>query len=101
MFLKKIYWVKHLKILYHRFKNIFLANLPYHINLLILAGFFIVQFVFAFIFGEILLKFATNLGVRNHGDGVVRWTSTTKPSLGGLLFFFAFLLSTVFYLIML
>ena len=101
MFQKKIFWAKHLKILSHLFKNIFLANLPYHINLFILAGFFIVQFVFAFIFGEILLKFATNLGVRNHGDGVVRWTSTTKPSLGGLLFFFAFLLSTVFYLIML
>lgn len=59
------------------------------------------QWIFAYILGEILMKFATNLGVRNHGDGVVRWTSTTKPSLGGILFFFAFLLSIVFYLIIL
>jgi UDP-GlcNAc:undecaprenyl-phosphate GlcNAc-1-phosphate transferase len=59
------------------------------------------QWVFAYVMGRILLKFATNLGVRNHGDGVIRWTSTTKPSLGGLVFFFAFLLSIVFYLIIL
>jgi UDP-GlcNAc:undecaprenyl-phosphate GlcNAc-1-phosphate transferase len=77
------------------------AGFSDHISLLILLGFFVLQFVFAFILGEILLKFATNLGVRNHGDGVVRWTATTKPSLGGILFFFAFLLSIVFYLVML
>jgi UDP-GlcNAc:undecaprenyl-phosphate GlcNAc-1-phosphate transferase len=70
-------------------------------SLLILLGFFVLQWVFAYILGEILLKFATNLGVRNHSEGVVRWTSTTKPSLGGILFFFAFLLSIVFYLIIL
>jgi len=70
-------------------------------SLLILLGFFVLQWVFGYIFGEILLKFATNLGVRNHGEGVVRWTNTTKPSLGGILFFFAFLLSIVFYLIIL
>ncbi len=70
-------------------------------SLLILLGFFLLQGIFAFLLGVILLKFATNLGVRNHGDGVVRWTATTKPSLGGILFFFAFLLSIVFYLIIL
>jgi UDP-GlcNAc:undecaprenyl-phosphate GlcNAc-1-phosphate transferase len=78
-----------------------LAGFPPNISLLILLGFFVLQWVFAYILGEILLKFATNLGVRNHGEGVVRWTSTTKPSLGGILFFFSFLLSIVFYLIIL
>jgi UDP-GlcNAc:undecaprenyl-phosphate GlcNAc-1-phosphate transferase len=70
-------------------------------SLLILLGFFVMQWLFAYILGEILMKFATNLGVRNHSEGVVRWTSTTKPSLGGILFFFSFLLSIVFYLIIL
>ena len=78
-----------------------MTGFPHHISLLILLGFFVVQWFFAYILGEILLKFATNLGVRNHGDGVVRWTLSTKPSLGGILFFFAFLLSIVFYLIIL
>lgn len=78
-----------------------MAGFSHHISLLILLAFFIVQWVFGLILGKILLKFATNLGVRNHGEGVVRWTSTTKPSLGGILFFFAFLLSIVFYLIIL
>jgi UDP-GlcNAc:undecaprenyl-phosphate/decaprenyl-phosphate GlcNAc-1-phosphate transferase len=32
---------------------------------------------------------------------VIRWTSSTKPSLGGILFFVSFLLSIVFYLIIL
>ncbi len=78
-----------------------MAGFSQNISLLILVGFFILQFVFAYILGKILLKFATNLGVRNHGDGVVRWTASTKPSLGGILFFFSFLLSIVFYLMML
>lgn len=78
-----------------------MLGFSHHMSLLILLGFFVLQWVFAYILGEILLKFATNLGVRNHSEGVVRWTSTTKPSLGGILFFFAFLLSIVFYLIIL
>lgn len=78
-----------------------MAGFSHNMSLLILFGFFIVQWVFAYLLGEILMKFATNLGVRNHGEGVVRWTSTTKPSLGGILFFFSFLLSIVFYLIIL
>lgn len=61
--------------------------------------FFVAIFIFAFALGKILLKFATNLGVRTHGEEIVRWTKTTKPSLGGIIFFLTFLLSIVFYLI--
>jgi UDP-GlcNAc:undecaprenyl-phosphate GlcNAc-1-phosphate transferase len=78
-----------------------MAGFTHLISLLILLGFLLVLLAFSYLLGKILLKFATNLGVRNHGDGVVRWTSTTKPSLGGILFFFSFLLSIVFYLIIL
>lgn len=78
-----------------------MAGFSKDISLLILAGFLFLLLGFCYLMGKILLKFATNLGVRNHSEGVVRWTSTTKPSLGGILFFVAFLLSIVFYLIVL
>jgi UDP-GlcNAc:undecaprenyl-phosphate GlcNAc-1-phosphate transferase len=78
-----------------------MTGLSNELGLLLLLGFFLSQAIFGFILGGILLKFATNLGVRNHAEGVVRWTATTKPSLGGILFFFSFLLSIVFYLIIL
>ena len=78
-----------------------MTGLSNELGLLLLLGFFLCQAIFGFILGGILLKFATNLGVRNHAEGVVRWTATTKPSLGGILFFFSFLLSIVFYLIIL
>ena len=78
-----------------------MAGFSQNISLLILFGFFVLLGIFAYLLGGILLKFATNLGVRSHGDDAIRWTSATKPSLGGILFFFSFLLSTVFYLIIL
>lgn len=69
--------------------------------MVLLVVFGLLQIVFGLVIGKILLKFATNLGVRNHGEGMIRWTSTTKPSLGGIIFFFAFLLSIVFFLVIL
>ncbi len=78
-----------------------MAGFSNNISLIILLGFLSLLLGFSYLLGKILLKFATNLGVRNHSEGVIRWTSTTKPSLGGILFFVAFLLSIVFYLIIL
>lgn len=78
-----------------------MASLPNNTGIILLAIFGLMQVVFGLVLGKILLKFATNLGVRSHGDGMIRWTSTTKPSLGGIIFFFAFLLSIVFFLVIL
>ncbi len=61
--------------------------------------FFIALLAFNLLINSILLKFATNLGVRNYGENVVRWTLQTKPSLGGFGFYIAFLISLVFYMI--
>ncbi len=60
------------------------------------TSFFILIFFFSIVFNKILLKFASNLGIRNDSD-IIRWATTTKPSLGGITFFFAFLFSTSVY----
>jgi UDP-GlcNAc:undecaprenyl-phosphate GlcNAc-1-phosphate transferase len=62
--------------------------------------FFVVMLVFNLLIYSILLKFATNLGIRNYGENVVRWTLQTKPSLGGFGFYIAFLISLIFYMIL-
>jgi UDP-GlcNAc:undecaprenyl-phosphate/decaprenyl-phosphate GlcNAc-1-phosphate transferase len=49
--------------------------------------------IFSFLVFTILLKFATNLGIRGNTEGMVRWAVSQKPSLGGLCFFLIFLIS--------
>ena len=45
----------------------------------------------------ILLKFSTNLGTRNKEFTIIRWSSVSKPALGGIGFFIAFIMSIVYY----
>jgi UDP-GlcNAc:undecaprenyl-phosphate GlcNAc-1-phosphate transferase len=47
----------------------------------------------------LMLRFSQNLGIRNKNDVTVRWSSTSKPSLGGISLFIGFLFSTFLYLI--
>ncbi|MCX7745105.1 MAG: undecaprenyl/decaprenyl-phosphate alpha-N-acetylglucosaminyl 1-phosphate transferase [Flavobacteriales bacterium] len=61
--------------------------------------FFIALLAFNLLINSILLKFATNLGVRNYSENVIRWTLQTKPSLGGFGFYIAFLISLIFFMI--
>ena len=42
----------------------------------------------------IMLKFATNLGIRNNDQPVIRWSNISKPALGGITLYISFLLST-------
>lgn len=64
----------------------------------VFAAFFIAVVVFSFLVNGILLKFSSNLGVRNQDNSsLIRWSSTTKPSLGGITFFIVFLLSLSVY----
>lgn len=44
--------------------------------------------------------FSTSLGIRNKNDVVVRWSNQSKPSLGGISFYIAFLFTTIFYSIL-
>jgi UDP-GlcNAc:undecaprenyl-phosphate GlcNAc-1-phosphate transferase len=65
------------------------------------AAFYIAVVIFSFLVNGILLKFSSNLGVRNPDNStLIRWSSTTKPSLGGITFFIVFLLSISVYSIL-
>lgn len=69
----------------------FLENTP-----LLLTVFFLVCLIFSVLINNILLKFAQTLGVRGKQVNQIRWNPQIKPSLGGISFFFVFLLSYVF-----
>jgi UDP-GlcNAc:undecaprenyl-phosphate GlcNAc-1-phosphate transferase len=61
--------------------------------------FFISILFFSLFINSVLLKFSVNLGVRQHDANVIRWTKTTKPSIGGFAFYISFLISFLFYMI--
>jgi len=61
------------------------------------ATFFIGAFVISFIINKFVLSFAKNLGIRNKNDVVVRWSNTSKPSLGGISLYFTFIAVVLFY----
>ena len=61
---------------------------------LIYAGFFISIILFCILINTILLKFATTLGIRDNEKPIIRWSAVSKPSLGGISFYIAFLIST-------
>lgn len=53
-------------------------------------------FLLSLLINKVLLKFSKNLGVRSQDD-LVRWSSVTKPSLGGISFFITFLIGLLVY----
>lgn len=62
--------------------------------------FFSGALIISLVVNLLLLKFSENLGIRNKNDVTVRWSSTSKPSLGGVSLFLGFLFSTFMYLIL-
>jgi len=64
---------------------------------------YLILFIFCFflsiLLNSILLKFSRNLGKRNVVEGIVRWASEQKPSLGGITFYIVFLISYSIYTI--
>jgi len=63
---------------------------------LIYAVFFIFSIVISVMMNGLFLRFSRNLGIRVEGD-LIRWAPTQKPSLGGITFFFLFLISIACY----
>ncbi len=59
--------------------------------------FFLVTALFSLLINAIFLKFSKTLGVRDHSQTVIRWSSTSKPAFGGISFFIHFLLSLATY----
>lgn len=58
---------------------------------------FILVVVFSLLTNTILLKFSTNLGVRNDNEPLIRWSSVSKPALGGITFYISFLVTSACY----
>ncbi|RMG16383.1 MAG: undecaprenyl/decaprenyl-phosphate alpha-N-acetylglucosaminyl 1-phosphate transferase [Bacteroidetes bacterium] len=55
---------------------------------------------FSYLLNEILLKFSRNFGVDSRqSQNIVRWSSTRKPTTGGISFYITFLLATILLLI--
>lgn len=56
--------------------------------------FFVIAILFSSLINSLILKFSTNLGMRNTANtGQIRWGSSSKPSLGGFSFYIVFLIS--------
>lgn len=70
---------------------------PQEYFILILALVFIFTLVFTILFNTILLRFASNLGIRENTNEIVRWSPSQKPALGGITFFISFLISLSFH----
>lgn len=69
----------------------------HHSQILVYIIFFASALVFSFLINGLLLKFSRTLGMRNQPDSMIRWSSQTKPSLGGITFYILFLLSLSIY----
>ena len=66
----------------------------YDYTFLVYAEFFVCIVLFGLVINTILLKFSKNLGIRDKENTMVRWNPISKPALGGITFFMAFLVST-------
>ena len=66
----------------------------YEYTFLVYAEFFVGITVFGLVINTILLKFSKTLGIRDKESTMIRWSSISKPALGGITFFMSFLVST-------
>ena len=65
--------------------------------LAVFLGYFLSVACFALVLNGVLLRFSKTLGIRNQTEGIVRWNSEYKPSVGGICFYLLFLLSVASY----
>ena len=50
--------------------------------------------MFSLLINTILLKFSTTLGIRENEKPLIRWSSVSRPALGGISFYISFLIGT-------
>src|SRR6056297_667716 len=61
--------------------------------ILLFCFYFFGMVAFSLLINSVLLRFVKTLGTKNQPGAVVRWSSETKPAIGGLAFFILFLIS--------
>ena len=66
----------------------------YDYTFIVYAEFFVCITLFGLVINTVLLKFSKTLGIREKENTVLRWNPISKPALGGITFFMAFLVST-------
>ncbi len=62
---------------------------------LVYSIFFVASLAFSLVINRFLLQFSHNLGIRNTKETIIRWSSTSKPALGGISFYLVFLFSVI------
>lgn len=62
-----------------------------------MVGFALGGIILAVVCNVLLLSFSKSLGIRNKNDVIVRWSSESKPSLGGVSLFMVFLFAAIAY----
>ncbi len=70
------------------------------VPILFIIGFFICGVIISIVCNILLLRFSESLGIRNKNDVIIRWSNESKPSLGGISFFFVFIFSTIAHVIL-
>jgi UDP-GlcNAc:undecaprenyl-phosphate GlcNAc-1-phosphate transferase len=65
--------------------------------LAVFLGYFLSVTCFSLVLNGVLLRFTRTLGIRNRSEGMIRWNSQYKPSVGGICFYLLFLLSVASY----
>jgi UDP-GlcNAc:undecaprenyl-phosphate GlcNAc-1-phosphate transferase len=63
------------------------------------TGLFVFSILLSVLLNTIFLRFSKNLGQRNIDEDLVRWSSISKPSLGGISFYILFLVTYSIYTI--
>jgi len=69
------------------------------IKILQMIGFALGGTILAVVCNVLLLNFSKSLGIRNKNDVIVRWSSESKPSLGGVSLFMVFVFAAITYAI--
>ena len=70
-------------------------------HLLVYGMFFLFSILFAFLINLLFLKFANTLGTKNNAEGtIIRWSSVSKPAIGGISFYILFLISIACYTVL-
>lgn len=64
-----------------------------------LAVFFGGAFILSVIINAIMLRFVQTLGMRHQSEMTIRWSSKSKPAVGGISFYISFLMGFMFYAI--
>lgn len=61
-----------------------------------LAVFFGGAFILSVIINAIMLRFVQTLGMRHQSEMTIRWSSKSKPAVGGISFYISFLMGFMF-----